>query len=192
MKGMYNIMKEKDAKIRISNIEECQKALKRLSDNEKEPYFKDVFKCSNNMLDEYKSMLLEIICKDKLVNVWHTKLYERYFPFTEDSIVKISDADKDSIIRLARRTEREIRSESWELACNNIGFFPSSGLFFSASRLVDILQGYETEIKPIDIDILNMILYRNQYVAPISCFVKPLLPRRYCLSQRLENIPMQS
>lgn len=114
--------------------------------------------------------------------MWHTKLYEKYFPFTEGDIAKMQEVDKDSIIQLARRTEREIRRESWELTCNNIGSFPPSGLFFSVSRLIYILQGYETKIEPIDIDIINMILYRNKYVAPLSCFVKPLLPRRYWLS----------
>lgn len=54
-------MEVKEAKSRISNIEECQYMLGRLVEKEREPYYKDMFKCSKEMLGEYKALLLEMI-----------------------------------------------------------------------------------------------------------------------------------
>lgn len=54
-------MKVKEAKSRINNIEEYKKMLEVLSDNEQRPFFKDVLKSSNKMLEEYKLLLLDMI-----------------------------------------------------------------------------------------------------------------------------------
>lgn len=51
----------KELKSRIRNIEECQNTLGRLAEMEKEPYYKDMFKCSKEMLGEYKALLLDMI-----------------------------------------------------------------------------------------------------------------------------------
>ena len=49
-----------DVTSRINNIEECQNMLKQLSEHEKEPYFKNMFRCSSDMLGEYKTLLVEM------------------------------------------------------------------------------------------------------------------------------------
>lgn len=54
-------MKVKEAKSRISDIDDCKNSLERLAEKEKEPYFKDMYKCSAKMLEEYKKLLLDMI-----------------------------------------------------------------------------------------------------------------------------------
>ena len=54
-------MKVKDVKNKINCIENCQKALEIYSETEKELFYKDMFKCSDNLLNEYKLLLLNMM-----------------------------------------------------------------------------------------------------------------------------------
>ena len=55
------MLEVRDLQLRISSMEECQNALERLSEREREPYFKDMFDCSVKMLGEYKELLMSRI-----------------------------------------------------------------------------------------------------------------------------------
>lgn len=109
--------------------------------------------------------------------MFQTKLFKKYFPFNKIKISQIEDFDKEKLIKMCRKTESEIRGESFRL-CKIRGCFPIRGMFFSLSKLIEILQGYEV-ITPEDVNIMNMVLFMNQYIFPISFWIKPSLPGKY-------------
>ena len=110
------------------------------------------------------------------------RLFKKYFPLNSTIIGQINEKDRDVLIHIFRETEREIIAEGFYLVEQVIGIFPFKMIFFSVTRYVEILYGYEKNITSNDIDVMNMILYRNQYKFPISLFLKPLLPFKYITS----------
>lgn len=107
-------------------------------------------------------------------------LFERYFPLDRAKICQINETDIDDFIKMFRKTEKEIRKEGLHLA--HYVEDREDMLLFSAQKYIEIIRGNEKEIMSCDIDIMNMMLYRNKYIFPISCVTKPLLPRKYFLT----------
>lgn len=115
------------------------------------------------------------------MDIFRKELFVRLFPLDIAKIRQLAEEDRDSLINIFREVEKEIRMRGLLLQDKGFVYIGKDLLAFSCLPYVEIIEQNKKDFTDNDIDSMNMILYRTQYKFPFNLFIKPILPKKYCI-----------
>ena len=112
------------------------------------------------------------------------EVFRRSFPLDLDKIRGLSEEDKEKLVNIFRNAERKLMSMGGDLLTKGLVLEGKELLSFSSRSYVEMIMQVDDNIDENDIDIMNMMLYIDQYNFPFNLIKRPLMPRKYCIGDR--------